>query len=143
MGPDALADNQPVSLDHESARRFRIAFANVGPVTPKAVSAALGVSDTTAKRLIRGDGSYSLDLWQAVAKLTDAPAWFIEHGWEGANVPDDVGLAEKVETLENEMDVVLRILQVRAGRAAGDAAPGSQPAHPEDREGRADTGPTR
>jgi hypothetical protein len=127
-----------VPTKDEQAARFRAAFAYANYPGPSKIGQALGKSDATVKKLRNGTGVYTHELWEQVIALTGVPRWFIEHGWEGANVPNEVGLAEKVETLESEMDVVLRILRVRLGRSAvaGTDPPLEHPGDPGDQTGK-------
>jgi hypothetical protein len=117
MDKDAPADNagmhQKKQRDEESARRFRAAFGWAGLNGPGPISKAMGVSDTTAKRLAKGEGVYNAELWNTVLKLTSVPVWFIEHGWDGANVPDDIGVGERVEALESQVEALYKLLGAR------------------------------
>lgn len=142
MGTDDPADNATMSERAQRAARFRAAFAYAGYAGPKAIGEGLGLSARHAARMSRGSVDIRPEHWDQMRELTKAcvPRWFIDSGWNGAAVPDEVGLAEKVETLENEMDVVLRILQIRLGKAAG-AAPDPPPGRRVDPEDQTGTGP--
>lgn len=129
---DEPADHHPMPTKDEQAARFRAAFAWApGYAGPKQIAEALGVSESTAKRLSSGKGKYDHELWEDVIEITGVPRWFIDDGWDGANVPSEVGLAERVERLENEVGVLLKILRGRVARALADHVTGQPTARPE------------
>ena len=134
-----MADRPPQheAPELENAARLRAAFAYKGIIGPTPIGKALGVSDSTAKRLIRGDrqengkSRYTRELWDSVLEITAVPPWFIQHGWDGANIPDEASMAEEVQALRHQMDTVLGIIGARA--LAGGASAAKQPGQTESR----------
>lgn len=137
MARDASDDeDEGPSFDLELAARFRAAFGYAG-MTPANVAKALGVSVRTVNRLNTGYSEITAERVDQTIALTHVPSWFMEHGWEGANLPDEVGLAEEVQALRSQMETVLSILGVRAGGGAGGSVDEPQGPHgdPEDQTG--------
>lgn len=130
MGTD---DPNDVELESEHAARFRAAFAYAGFPGPSAIGKALGVSDSTAKRLERGEllsngkTRFTRELWDQVIALTGVPPWFVEQGFSGVGLPDETRLAERTEALESQMRTVLNLLSTRVSSAAGSASTHVEP----------------
>lgn len=156
MDMDVPADNramEPSKPTAESdwtdeqhlAARFRAAMAWAGYPGPQEIGKALGFSTRTATRYLAGEAQksgsrYTPQFWERVLELTGVPPWFIEHGWAGANVPDEVGVAEKVEALDAQMSVVMSILRGHVTAAISQAV--RPQAGREDPEGGEEKGPT-
>jgi hypothetical protein len=127
-----VVDETPDPIRAELGARLRAGFWLYGQ-GPKDVAEALTISTSVVHRVYRGSteahrGQY--DQMRKLALSLGVPGWFLDHGWDGANVPDEVGIAEEVQALRNQMDTVLAIIANRS--AAGAALAGPPPTQPED-----------
>lgn len=131
MAPDGEeAEDDPGTIRPELealGARLRAGFWYLG-MGPKDVAAVMNVGTSTVHRVYRGSTKASEDKRRQMTEIAlerGVPVWFLDHGWEGANVPDEAGLADEVQALRNQMDTVLRIIGLRAAGAATEAT------HPE------------
>ncbi len=121
--PDGSANPPDVAARAALGARLRGAFWLHG-LSPTDVAERLDVSTNTVHRVYRGDAAaspYQYERAHALALALGIPRWFLDEGWEGANVPDDVSLAEEVQALRGQMDAVLKIIGTRALAGAASA----------------------
>jgi hypothetical protein len=124
--------------DHITAARVRAALAYQGIVVETEGAEATGIGLSTLRRITARKnprGVKNDELGKIAAACPSVPAWFFADGWEGVAVPDEVGLAEKVERLEGQVEALYKLLGDRiiatlppaAERPGGRATPGDDP----------------
>ncbi len=85
-------------------------------------------SPETVSRLMSGKKVSDEKVREVIADACDVPLWFLEHGFDPAAAGADPTLAEEVEALRRQMDVVLHVLAIRAG-SSGASGAGQQGQH--------------
>lgn len=105
---DVLTDDHTIT-----AARVRAALAYEGIVVESEGAKATGIGLSTLRRITSRKNPRGLkdkELSQIAAACPSVPAWFFADGWEGVDVPDEVGLAEKVERLEGQVETLYKLL---------------------------------
>lgn len=115
------------SADAALAARIRGARGYSGMSQPD-MAKALGMSVTTLSRIENARADVDLRIAYQVAELCAVPRWFIDHGFDVAVAPEEEAtLAERVEALESQMQLMIRAGLARAGAAAAQARSSEEP----------------
>lgn len=99
-----------------TAARVRAALAYQGVVVEAEGEDVTGIGLSTLRRIMARTKPRRLrddELQLIAAACPDVPAWFFEEGWAGANVPDEIGVGERVEALESQVEALYKLLGAR------------------------------